>query len=59
MADILSVLDENISGLKIIKLFDVEKNAHQKFVKESNRYRKLMTSLLRKKRYVISYERIP
>ena len=49
MADILSVLDENISGLKIIKLFDAEKNAHQKFDKESNRYRKLMTSLLRKK----------
>lgn len=49
MADILSVLDENIGGLKIIKLFDAEKNAHQKFEKESNRYRKLMTSLLRKK----------
>ena len=49
MADILSVLDENISGLKVIKLFDVEKNAHKKFDKESNRYKKLMTSLLRKK----------
>ena len=49
MADILSVLDENISGLKIIKLFGAEKNAHHKFDKESNQYKKLMTSLLRKK----------
>ena len=49
MADILSVLDENIGGLKIIKLFDAEKNAHKKFDKESNQYNKLMTSLLRKK----------
>ena len=49
MADILSVLDENIGGLKIIKLFDAEKNAHKKFDKESNQYKKLMTSLLRKK----------
>ena len=49
MADILSVLDENIGGLKVIKLFDTEKNVHQKFEKESNQYKKLMTSLLRKK----------
>tara|TARA_B100000674_G_scaffold116093_1_gene87392 strand:- start:5687 stop:7510 length:1824 start_codon:yes stop_codon:yes gene_type:complete len=49
MADILSILDENIGGLKIIKLFGAEKNAHRKFDKESNQYKKLMTSLLRKK----------
>ena len=48
MADILSILDENIGGLKIIKLFGVEK-MYQKFDKESNQYNKLMTSLLRKK----------
>ena len=49
MADILSVIDENIGGLKVIKLFNSEKSAHQKFNKESNQYKKLMTSLLRKK----------
>lgn len=49
MGDILSVLDENIGGLKVIKLFNSEKNAHNKFDGESKRYQSLMTSLLRKK----------
>lgn len=49
MGDILSVLDENIGGLKVIKLFNSEKNAHGKFDGESKRYQSLMTSLLRKK----------
>ena len=29
MADILSVIDENIGGLKIIKLFNTEKNVRK------------------------------
>ena len=49
MGDILSVLDENIGGLKVIKLFNSEKNAHNKFNRESEKYQSLMTSLLRKK----------
>ncbi|MAO71451.1 MAG: antibiotic ABC transporter ATP-binding protein [Flavobacteriales bacterium] len=49
MADLLSILDENIGGLKVIKLFNTEKNARKKFDKESNQYKNLMTSLLRKK----------
>lgn len=49
MGDILSVLDENIGGLKVIKLFNSEKNAHNKFDRESKKYQSLMTSLLRKK----------
>ena len=49
MGDILSVLDENIGGLKVIKLFNSEKNAHNKFNRESKKYQSLMTSLLRKK----------
>ena len=49
MGDILSVLDENIGGLRVIKLFNSEKNVHQKFDKESEKYQSLMTSLLRKK----------
>jgi len=49
MGDILSVLDENIGGLKVIKLFNAEENVHNKFDKESGKYQSLMTSLLRKK----------
>jgi len=49
MGDILSVLDENIGGLRVLKLFNAEKTAHHKFEKESEKYQSLMTSLLRKK----------
>ena len=49
MGDILSVLDENISGLRVVKLFNAEKDVHQKFDGESKKYQSLMTSLLRKK----------
>ena len=49
MGDILSVLDENIGGLRVVKLFNAEKNVHQKFDRESKKYQSLMTSLLRKK----------
>ena len=49
MGDILSVLDENIGGLRVVKLFNSEKDVHQKFDGESKKYQSLMTSLLRKK----------
>ena len=49
MGEILSVLDENIGGLRVLKLFNAEKTAHYKFVKESEKYQSLMTYLLRKK----------
>ena len=49
MADILSVLDENIGGLKVIKLFNAENLMHNKFENESKKYQSFMTSLLRKK----------
>ena len=49
LADIISVIDENIGGLKIIKLFNAEKNANKRFINESNNYQNLMNSLLRKK----------
>ena len=35
MGDILSVLDENIGGLRVVKLFNAEKDVHQKFDRES------------------------
>jgi len=49
MGDILSVLDENIGGLRVVKLFNAEKDVHQKFDGESRKYQSLMTFLLRKK----------
>ena len=49
LADIISVIDENIEGLKVIKLFNAEKNANKRFINESNNYQNLMNSLLRKK----------
>ena len=49
MGDLLSIIDENISGLRIIKGFNAEKNINKKFERESSDYKKIMTSLLRKK----------
>ena len=49
MGDLLSIIDENLSGLRIIKAFDAEKMIHEKFEKESEDYRNIMTRLLRKK----------
>ncbi len=49
MGDLLSIIDENISGLRIIKSFNAEKHINKNFEKESNTYRGIMTSLLRKK----------
>ena len=39
MANILSILDENIGGLKVVKLFNAEKNVHDKFKNESEEYK--------------------
>jgi len=49
LADIISVINENIEGLKVIKLFNAEKNANKRFINESNKYQNLMNSLIRKK----------
>ena len=49
MGDLLSIIDENISGLRIIKAFNAEKHINNNFEKESNEYRSIMTKLLRKK----------
>ena len=35
MGDLLSIIDENLSGLRIIKAFDAEKMIHKKFKKET------------------------
>ncbi len=49
MGELLSNIEENISGLRIIKAFDAEKNSQKKFEQNNSRYRNIMTRLLRKK----------
>jgi len=49
MGELLSNIEENIGGLRIIKAFNAEKNIHQKFEQNSDQYRNIMTQLLRKK----------
>jgi subfamily B ATP-binding cassette protein MsbA len=49
MGDLLSNIDENISGLRMIKAFNAQKKSQKLFKKNSNEYRSVMTKLLRKK----------
>lgn len=49
MGDLLSIIDENISGLRMIKAFNSETKSQQSFQKNSDEYRSVMTKLLRKK----------
>ncbi len=49
MGSLLSIIDENISGLRIIKAFTAEAHINSNFDKESNSYKNIMSSLLRKK----------
>jgi subfamily B ATP-binding cassette protein MsbA len=49
MGDLLSIIDENISGLRIIKGFNAENHINKNFEKESTDYKSIMTKLLRKK----------
>tara|TARA_B100000945_G_scaffold97572_1_gene76352 strand:- start:357 stop:2180 length:1824 start_codon:yes stop_codon:yes gene_type:complete len=46
---LLSIIDENILGLRMIKAFNIEENINLKFQKESKKYKKIMDSVLRKK----------
>ena len=49
LAFIMSIIDENIFGLRIIKTFNAENFINSKFEKTSEEYKKIMTSILRKK----------
>ena len=49
MGDLMSIIDENISGLRIIKAFNAENYINKNFEKDSNEYKGIMTKLLRKK----------
>lgn len=49
MGELLSTIDENIGGLRIIKGFHAEERIQQHFEGSSDDYRAIMTKLLRKK----------
>ena len=49
MGDLLSIIDENISGLRMIKAFNAQEKSQESFQKNSDQYRGVMTKLLRKK----------
>ncbi|PXY01386.1 antibiotic ABC transporter ATP-binding protein [Marinifilum breve] len=49
MADLLSTIEETLSGLRIIKAFTAEKKVESKFTKENNDYRRTMNSLMRRR----------
>ena len=49
MGDLLSIIDETISGLRIIKTFNAEKHINKNFEENSVKYKEIMTKLLRKK----------
>ncbi|MBL6657364.1 MAG: ABC transporter ATP-binding protein [Flavobacteriales bacterium] len=49
MGELLSIIEENIRGLRIIKGFHAEEKIQEKFEENSDDYRYIMTKLLRKK----------
>ncbi len=48
MGVLLSIIEETISGLRIIKAFTAEKNVTERFYRENNAYRRIMNSLMRR-----------
>ena len=53
MGDILSTIEESLSGLRIIKAFNAEEKMNIRFEEESNSYRRIMNSMMR--RYVLAH----
>ncbi|HLO58103.1 MAG TPA: ABC transporter ATP-binding protein [Bacteroidales bacterium] len=51
MGELLSTIEETLSGLRIIKGFNAEKKVYNRFQKENEDYRKIMSRLL-KRRYL-------
>ncbi|MEE2954039.1 MAG: ABC transporter ATP-binding protein [Bacteroidota bacterium] len=49
MGELLSAIDENIIGLRIIKSLNAEYHINEKFTRKSASYKEIMSSLLRKK----------
>lgn len=53
IGEILSVIEEDMSGLRVIKAFTAEKKAIERFERENNRYRLIMNKLM--SRYVLAH----
>lgn len=51
MGELLSTIEETLSGLRIIKAFNAEKKVSERFHKENEDYRRIMNRLL-KRRYL-------
>jgi subfamily B ATP-binding cassette protein MsbA len=49
MGDLLSTIEETLSGLRIIKAFSAENKVKDNFNVENNDYRKIMNSLMRRR----------
>lgn len=49
MGDLLSTIEETLSGLRIIKAFTAEDKVKGNFAAENNDYRRIMNSLMRKR----------
>jgi ATP-binding cassette, subfamily B, bacterial MsbA len=49
MGQLLSVIEESLSGVRIIKAFTAEKKAYDRFEKENNHHQTLMTRAFRKR----------
>ena len=54
IARILSAIEENISGLRVIKAFNAEKQINSSFEKELSKHQKIMSSIIRRERPGIS-----
>lgn len=48
MGEVLSILEESLSGLRIIKGFNAENQKHEKFTKNNNEHFKLMVRLFKR-----------
>lgn len=49
MGDILSILEETLGGLRIIKAFNAQKHVHRNFERENEEHRKIMLKAYRKR----------
>lgn len=49
MGEILSLMEETLSGLRIIKAFNAEKKMEQKFSDENEEYRRIQNRLMRRR----------
>ncbi len=49
MGEILSTIEETLSGLRIVKAFNAENKMNERFGKENNEYRRIMNRLMRRR----------